>query len=86
MLTGFEPRQDQPWQGVAAIRGGRPGVNRKKFELDLLREKLAIPSTKATVENDDGHEWKNSRDNRTAIELFARELATWEGCAPRLIP
>lgn len=35
--TGFEPQQEDCWQGVAAGRGGRTGLNRKKFELYLPR-------------------------------------------------
>jgi hypothetical protein len=37
-----------------------------------------IPSKKPTAKNDDGLVPKNSRDNRTSIELFSAAVYQWK--------
>ena len=61
-----------------ASRGDRTGLNPKMFEHQLLHSKPVIPSNKPTAELDDGLVSKNSRDNKTAIELFIAGVRAWE--------
>ena len=81
----FELRLSLVRKRLAAILLRQPCQNRTPFELGLPGEKPVIPSIKPTAENDDRLVWKDSRGNKTAIELFLREIRGWNTGLRRLM-
>src|SRR5438046_998414 len=80
----FEPRNDHPSQRLSVKSIDRPYENRMPCELEVIGEKHSDCMQKTTVESDDGLAWKDSRGDKTTIELFIAGIRGWEA-GPRWV-